>query len=293
MNILPGLGGGISVLEARIHNVLVMDYKTSWPMLMHMAVSDYVVSEASGGGLQKDLAELLRSHKLEMIYYAAAPDGNGITPTYHIYHPDTERGGGVKTIEYWFNCMATMLKVNEENKAAKAAAALSHFCADLSCPVHTVSDKKVHAAYENWLKRIFVNRESDPHGYGRLYKTLKQQTHQKVTTNRHHVEDVRAAAINDLVYGAHHAWPQLRELWVDKRASGQTFPRVDADLIALSADRFAAGANFTADLWYTAFDRIGDTLLETDQYLYKLCPDYDTCIERLDKRVKELVAQTV
>jgi hypothetical protein len=295
MNILPGAGGAISVLEARIHSILVTDYKTSWPMLMHMAVSDYVVSEATGGGLQDDLAQLLRNHKLEMVYYAAAPDGNGITPSYHVYRPDGAgwEGGGVKTIEYWFDCTAAKLKANEEDKAAKAAAALSHFCADLSSPVHTVSNKKVHSAYEEWLKKIFMRRQSDPQGYGQLYAALRQQTHEKVTTNRSAIQDVEAAAINDLVQGAYDAWPELHELWTAKKASAETFADVDADLISLSADRFAAGANFTADLWYTAFERAGSALPESDQYLYKLCPDYDACIERLDDRVEELLIQAL
>ena len=38
-------------------------------------------------GGQAALATLLRQHRLQMIYYAAAPDGNGISPAYHVYRP--------------------------------------------------------------------------------------------------------------------------------------------------------------------------------------------------------------
>ena len=297
-------GEAIRALEAQIQNILVMDVRTSWPMLAHMSVSDYVVSEANGGGLQEALARLLRRHKLQMIYYAAAPDGNGITPAYHVYRPNAPKakGGGVKTIEYWYGCLVTMLqasaqepaaepKAQLENKAAKAAAALSHFCADLSNPVHTVSDDNVHSGYETWLKSIFTNRNGDPEGYGRLYEELKQQTHQGVTTVRHLLVDVAAAAVDDLVAPSNADFGRLRELWLAKKASHQTFSATDAELITLSAKRFAAGANFTADVWYTAFEKKGGPLPPFDPYLYSLCPDYNTCLKRLDARVNDIMAQ--
>jgi hypothetical protein len=294
----------ITVLEAQIQNILTMDVRTSWPMLAHMSVSDYVVSGASDGGLQAALAALLRRHKLQMIYYAAAPDGNGITPTYHIYRPTAgqAKGGGVKTIEYWYGCMATMLqataneqaaqpKAQLEAKTAKAAAALSHFCADLSNPVHTVSDDSVHSGYETWLKTIFTRRNSDPDGYGRLYRDLTEQTRDGITTVRRLLADVAAAAVDDLVAASNADFSRLRELWLAKKASHQTFSAADAELIALSAKRFAAGANFTADVWYTAFEKNGGPLPQFDPYLYSLCPDYDACLKRLDARVNNIMAQ--
>jgi hypothetical protein len=294
MNMFLAPPGTIGVSEARVQSFLVMDYKTSWPMLMHMAVSDCVVTEAAGGGLQDDLSSLLRRHMLEMVYYAAAPDGTGIAPYYHIYRPDADgrKYGGVEAVEYWFNCMVHMLKANAEDKAAKAAAALSHFCADLSNPVHTVSDDSVHTPYENWLKDLFVRRDSDPQSYGRLYTELKQQTHQRVTVNRHLLMDVKTAVIQELIKDAHDAWPALRDLWRARNPSDPASADVDADLVALTSDRFAAGANFTADLWYSAFDRSSGTLPAPDQRLGDGCPDFDTCISRLDARVQELVMLT-
>jgi hypothetical protein len=294
----------ITALEAQIQSILVMDVRTSWPMLAHMCVSDYVVSEASGGGLQEPLANLLRRHRFQMIYYAAAPDGNGITPAFHVYRPTAGhgKGGGVKTIEYWYGCLATMLQAHDqeqaaqpkahlEAKAAKAAAALSHFCADLSNPVHTVSDDSMHSGYETWLKTIFTRRNSDPDGYGRLYQGLQQQTHDGVTTVRHLLADVATAAVDDLVVASNADFSRLRELWLAKKASHQTFSVSDAELIALSAKRFAAGANFTADVWYTAFEKKGGPLPQFDPYLYSLCPDYDACLKRLDARVNNIMAQ--
>jgi len=294
----------ITALEAQVQSILVMDVRTSWPMLAHMSVSDYVVSEASGGGLQAALANLLRRHRLQMVYYAAAPDGNGITPAYHVYRPAAEhgKGGGVKTIEYWYGCLVTMLqacdqeqaaapKAQLEDNAAKAAAALSHFCADLSSPVHTVSDDNVHSGYETWLKTVFTKRNSDPDGYGRLYEDLKRQTHQGVTAARNLLADVATAAVDDLVAASNADYARLHELWLAKKGGHQTFSAWDAELIALSANRFAAGANFTADVWYTAFEKKGSPLPPFDPYLYSLCPDYTTCLKRLDARVNAIMAQ--
>ena len=288
----PTAGATVRALEARVQRCLTRDYRTSWPMLMHMAVSDYVVSEASGGGLQAELAALLRSHKLEMVYYAAAPDGNGITPTYHIYRPGATgwKGGGVKTVVYWFNGMATMLQAGEGTKAARAGAALSHFTADLACPVHTVSDGDLHSAYENWLKRIFERRTRDPQGYGQLYTRLRERTHAGVTQDRRVVDDVAEATVQDLVGGAHASYPQLRDLWAAKRASSGDDGPADGALIELTARRFASAANFTADLWYTAFERARGTLPPPDPYLYKRCPDYDACLDRLEARVLDLLS---
>lgn len=63
MNVFAAPPGTIGVSEARGQSFLVMGYTTSWPMLMHMAVSDYVVTEAAGGGLQDDLSNLLAIDK--------------------------------------------------------------------------------------------------------------------------------------------------------------------------------------------------------------------------------------
>jgi hypothetical protein len=295
--------GMISAQEARVRSILVMDARTSWPMLMHMSVSDYVVSAASSSGLQEALVKMLRRHTMEMIYYAAAPDCNGVSPSYHIYHPNAmkAKGGGVKAIQYWYGCMTTMLKasINEpspgpkselEKKVAKSAAALSHFCADLSNPVHTESEDSVHSAYENWLKNIFNQKDSDQR-YLDLHEKLRTQTKSQVAMDRKLLVDVPAAAETELVADANADLARLCELWAAKKASHQTFSAVDDDLITLTAKRFAAGASFTADVWYTAFEKQAGPLPPFDSYLYKLCPDYDSSIKRLDDQVVDMIAK--